>query len=98
MTDENKHCFSELVSPNIQIYSSNKVARDFVASIASAYRLSTRRTIKLDQKHEKPGIDHLLKQKRKRRKLWQETRDPKCKTAVNWVTENIRRMVRKRST
>jgi hypothetical protein len=36
---------SELVSPNIQIYSSNegdKAARDFAASIASAYRLSTR--------------------------------------------------------
>jgi hypothetical protein len=40
-----------------------------------------------------PGLDHLLKHKRKIRKLWQETRE----TAVNWVTRNIRRMVRKRA-
>jgi hypothetical protein len=26
------------------------------------------------------------------RKLWQETRDRACKTAVNWVTKRIRRM------
>jgi hypothetical protein len=26
-----------------------------------------------------------------------KTTDPKCKTAVNWITENIRRMVRKRT-
>jgi hypothetical protein len=32
----------------------------------------------------------------KRRKLWQETTVPACKTAVNWVTRNLRRMVRKR--
>jgi hypothetical protein len=31
--------------------------------------------------------------KKKLRKLWQETRDPACKTAVNWVTKNIRRMI-----
>jgi hypothetical protein len=37
---------SELISPNILIHSSNetdKAARDFAASIASAYRLSTRK-------------------------------------------------------
>jgi hypothetical protein len=42
-----------------------------------------------------PGLDHLLKHERKLKKLWQETGDPACKTAVNWVTQNIRRMVRK---
>jgi hypothetical protein len=39
---------SELVSQNIQIHSSNeadKAAHDFAASTASAYRLSTRKTI-----------------------------------------------------
>jgi hypothetical protein len=39
---------SELVTLNIQIYSSNKAykaARDFAASIASAYRLSTRKLL-----------------------------------------------------
>jgi hypothetical protein len=28
--------------------------------------------------------------------IYRTTRDPKCKTAVNWITQNIRRMVRKR--
>jgi hypothetical protein len=31
------------------------------------------------------------------RKLWQETRDPACKTAVNWVTKTIRRIARKKA-
>jgi hypothetical protein len=38
---------SELVPPNIQIHSydeADKAARDFAGSIASAYRLSTRKT------------------------------------------------------
>jgi hypothetical protein len=38
-----------------------------------------------------------LKHERKLRKLWQETRDPACKTAVNWVTRNIRRMVQRKA-
>jgi hypothetical protein len=29
--------------------------------------------------------------------LWQETRDPACKTAVNWVTKSIRRMTREKA-
>jgi hypothetical protein len=44
-----------------------------------------------------PGLDRLLKQKQRLRKLWQETRDPACKTAVNWVTNAIRRMTRRRA-
>jgi hypothetical protein len=86
------------VSPNIQICPSNeadKAAHDFAASVALAYRLSTRKTMKLDEKYEMAGLDYLLKHKRKLRKLWQETRDPKCKMAVNWVTQNTRRMVQK---
>jgi hypothetical protein len=38
--------FPELISPNIQIRSStgaDKAARDFAASVASAYRLSTKK-------------------------------------------------------
>jgi hypothetical protein len=31
------------------------------------------------------------------RKLWHETRDPACKTAVNWVTKTIRRMTQKKA-
>jgi hypothetical protein len=40
-------------------------------------------------------LGRLLKHKRKRRKLWQETTDPVCKTAVNWDTRNLRRMAGK---
>jgi hypothetical protein len=29
--------------------------------------------------------------------LWQETRDPACKTAVNWVTKSIRWMTSKKA-
>jgi hypothetical protein len=44
------------------------------------------------------GLQHLLKHRRKTvGKLWQETRAPACKMAVNWATRNVRRMVRKRS-
>jgi hypothetical protein len=29
--------------------------------------------------------------------LWQETRDPTCKTAVNWVTKSVRRLTRRKT-
>jgi hypothetical protein len=48
-----------------------------------AYRLSTRKTIKLDQKYEIPALYLLLEFKGKLRKFWKETNDPTCKTAVN---------------
>jgi hypothetical protein len=38
-----------------------------------------------------------IKDLQRLRKLWQETRDPACKTAVNWVTKAIRRMSRKKA-
>jgi hypothetical protein len=31
------------------------------------------------------------------RKLWQETRDPGCKTEVNWVSKAISRMTREKA-
>jgi hypothetical protein len=61
-----------------------------------AYRILTRKSTILHQKYEIPGLDRLFKHEQNLRKLWQETRDPACGTAVNWVTRNIRRMVRKR--
>jgi hypothetical protein len=73
---------SEQVYPNIEIHSSNetdKAARDFVASIVSAHKISTRISTNLGQKHEIPVLVHLLNHKKKLRKLWQETRDPACK-------------------
>jgi hypothetical protein len=42
-----------------------------------------RKTTILEQKHEIPGQDGLLKHERKLRKLQQEIRDPICKTTVN---------------
>jgi hypothetical protein len=46
---------------------------------------------------EPPYLNYLLKRKRMLRKLFQETRDPKLKTEINWVSKTIRRIVRKRS-
>jgi hypothetical protein len=31
------------------------------------------------------------------RKLWQKTRDPECKKAVNWVSKTIRRLTGKKA-
>jgi hypothetical protein len=64
---------SELLSLNIHIHSSNeadKAARDFAASIASVYKISTRKTIIFDPKYEIPGLDSLLMHKRNLKKLW----------------------------
>jgi hypothetical protein len=62
---------SELVSPNIQILSSeqtDKAECDLATSIVSAYRLSTRKTTVLHRNYGIPDIGRLLKHKRKLRK------------------------------
>jgi hypothetical protein len=75
-------------------------ARDAVsrtaASIASAYRLSTSKITLIDLNSDLPGLDRLLKYKKMMRKLWQEARDPGCKTAFNRVSKAIRRMIQKK--
>jgi hypothetical protein len=76
----------------------DNVECNFRASVASAYRLSTSKITLSDINNDIPGLDQLLKHKRKRRKSWQETRDPACKTAVNGMTKSIRRMTRKKGT
>jgi hypothetical protein len=89
-----------LISPKVEINSgveADKAARDFTASIASARRLSTSKITLLDINNNLPGLDRLLKYKQRLRKMWQETRDPACETAVNWVTKQIRQMTRKRA-
>jgi hypothetical protein len=91
---------SELISPKIEIKSgvqADKSAREFSASIASAYRLSTSTITLLDLNNDLPGLDRLLRPKQRLRNLWQETRDPACKAAVNWVSKAIRRMTRKKA-
>jgi hypothetical protein len=74
-----------------------KAARDFTAYIALAYRLATNEITLSDINNEIPDPDRLLKHKWSLRKLWQETRNPACKTAVNWVTKSIRRMTHQKT-
>jgi hypothetical protein len=91
---------SELISPKIEIKSrieADKAARHFTASFSSACRLSMCKITLLDLNNDLPGLDRLLKNKQRLRKLWQETRDAAFKTAVNWVSKAIRRMTRKKA-
>jgi hypothetical protein len=90
---------SDLISPTIQIHTfedAEEAACKFAASIASAYRLSTYEITLSGLNEEVPELDRILQLKHRLRKLWQETRDPACKTAVNWVTKTIRRMTHKK--
>jgi hypothetical protein len=67
--------------------------RDFTAPIAAAYRLARSRvTLSGINNHDLPGSVHLLKHKQRLKKLWQETRDPACKTSVSWAKKTIRKM------
>jgi hypothetical protein len=91
---------SELISPRSQInmgVQADKAACNFTASIALVYRLSTGKITLSDINSDLPGLDRLLKQKQRLRKLWQETRDPACKTAVKRVEKSIRRMTCKKA-
>jgi hypothetical protein len=58
---------SGLISPRIEINSeeeANKAVRNFTATIASAYRLSTSKVMFSDiNNHDLPGLDSLLKHK-----------------------------------
>jgi hypothetical protein len=88
---------SELISPRIEINSgveADNAARVFTASIASTYRMANNNVPLSDINNDIPGLNRQLKHKRRLRKLWQETRDSACKTAVNWVTKSIRKMTR----
>jgi hypothetical protein len=59
--------------------------------------LSTIKVTLFDVNTDLPGLDRLLKLKKRLRKLWQETRDPTCKTAVNCVTKSIRQLTRRKA-
>jgi hypothetical protein len=89
-----------LIPPGIQIKSgekADKAVRDFTARTASAYRLS-RGTVTLSDLHnDMPGLERLINDKRRLRKLWQVTRDPACKTEVNSIATTIRRMTRRKA-
>jgi hypothetical protein len=62
----------ELISPRIQINSGEEAdvaTRDITASIASAYRLLTKKNTLSDLNKDIPGLEGLLKHKRTLRKL-----------------------------
>jgi hypothetical protein len=62
---------SELLSPRLETNTgieADKAARDFTSSIASAYRLSTRKVTLSVLNTDFPGLDQLLKQKQKKDK------------------------------
>jgi hypothetical protein len=89
---------SELISPRHKINSreeADSAANNFTASIASAYRLTTYKITLSDLHNDIPRLNRIIKEKQRLRKLWQETRDPACKTAVNWVSKAIRRLTKK---
>jgi hypothetical protein len=63
---------SELISLNVLINSeeeADKAARDFTASIASAYRIATNKFTLSEINKNIPGLENLLKRKRRLRKL-----------------------------
>jgi hypothetical protein len=71
------------------------VKREYIGCYVST--TSTSSKITLSGLNNDLPVDRLLKYKKKTKKLWQETRDPGCKTAVNWVSKAIRRMARKKA-
>jgi hypothetical protein len=90
---------SDLISPRIEINweeETDKAARDFTASIASTCMFSTSKVTFSFLNSDLPDLNPLLRNKERLRKLWHETRDPACNTAVNWVMETIGRIARKR--
>jgi hypothetical protein len=80
--------------PTILEEEADKAARDLTAPAASAHRLATSKITLSDINKDIPGVENLLKHKRRLRKLWQETRDAACKTVLIWVAETIRRITR----
>jgi hypothetical protein len=65
---------SALVSPRVEINSykeADKAGRTFAATIASAYKLSTKTTTIADHSRSPSGLERLLEHKNRLRKLWQ---------------------------
>jgi hypothetical protein len=56
---------SELISSRIQTNSGEEAVHDFTASIVSAYRLSTSKITLSDLNSDLPGLEYLLKHKRR---------------------------------
>jgi hypothetical protein len=89
---------SEFISPRTQIHTfqdAEEAARNFAASITST--LSMHEITLSELNEELSELYRLLQLIYKLRKLWRETRDPACKTALNWVIKTIRRMTRNKT-
>jgi hypothetical protein len=66
--DQFQSLTSEMISPKVEINSgveANKVMSNFTASIVSAYRLTTSKITLFDLNNDLPGLDRLLKYKRR---------------------------------
>jgi hypothetical protein len=75
----------------------DKAALNFTAPIVSKCRLYISKVTLSSLNNNIPGSDLLLKHEQRLRKLWQGTRDPACKPAVNWAGKSIRRMTLNRA-
>jgi hypothetical protein len=92
---------SNLISARIEINSGaepNKAAREFTASIASEYQLLGSKVKLYELNHDLPGLDRLLKNMKKLRKLRQEMRDQECKRKFSRLSKMIRCKACKRGT
>jgi hypothetical protein len=79
-----------LVAPRIQINSG-------VEADKAVYRLATSKVTLSELNNDLPGLDRLLKHKQRLSNLWHDTRDPACKTALNWVVKTIRRITQRKA-
>jgi hypothetical protein len=76
----------DLISCRIQIDTSDEAERaacNFAYPTDLAYGLSTHKITLSELNKELQELDCLLQLKRRLRKLWHDTRDPECRTAVN---------------
>jgi len=79
--------------PQLDTVEAEEAVSTFIASVASAYRLPTRKLTLSDPNSAPSDLDHFLHLKRRLRRLWQETRDAACKTTLHWVTNTVHRMI-----
>jgi hypothetical protein len=91
----------DLISPRIKVNSeeeADKAAHNFTAYITSAFRLlPSKVTLSGMKNHGLPGFDLLLKHELRLRKLYQETRNPPCKSAVNTVKKTIKKITHRKA-
>jgi hypothetical protein len=84
------HCYATNKQVTVELL-------EAVFSMRSDPRLSTSKVSLSDiNNHDIPGLYFWLKHMQRLWKLLQETRDPTCKTEVNWMKKTIRKMTRRK--